>query len=297
MKVKIYTDDYLLSIIDQEDRRLFAEGKSLSARQFQAVAKTCERIGHVFTIGMAEDQLTSRLRELSKRFFRPKDGGTPSLFTGLTMHLGLPFQVNVPIIFGSVEINPFEHTDAIEWQLIRLNSNKSELEICLSQVCDVWDIGTLLSEIDGKTRLQGREGEFFDLAAFHLMAAVATLSRGFASKGAVQSALISAELAIKCSHLRDGKTETWLQNNVGHKLEVHLEKLANFFGRDYEIVREIVSLLPPMVAERYGRHKMEAAAVSDCVLAAQAVLAAVARSVSGSGYRDHFRKEGTASSS
>ena len=287
--MKLYTDDYLLDILDQEDRRLFREGKSPSARQMQAVVATCHRIGHQFIIGMIEDQLTNRIRELSKRFFRPRDGGAPSLFTGLTRHLGLIFQVNVPIIFGTVSVNPFEHTDATEWQLIRLNSNKAELDICFADVCDVWDIGTQLSQMADKSKLQGKEGDFFDLASFHLMAAVATLSRGFAAKGAVQSSLISAELAVKCSHLRSGKTEDWLKKNVGHVLENHIGELKSILGADYDPVVEKVKQLPPMVADRYGNHSVTVDAVADCVLAAQSVLAAVARSVCGYACRDRFK--------
>lgn len=289
--MQIFTDDYLLNILDEEDRRLFIEGKQPSARQFQAIVSTCRRIGHTFTIGMVEDQLTKRIQELSRRFFRPKDSGAPSLFTGLMVHLGLSFQINVPIIFGNPQINPFEHTDATNSQLRRLNRNAAELAACLTQICDVWDIGTQLSGMAEKLVLDGRAGEYFNLSAFHLMAAVVTVSQSFASRGAIQSSLISAELAIKCAHMRSGKTEDWLKSNVGHSLRNQLSELSGAFGIDFEAVDSALTRLPPMVAERYGNHNVPIVEVKDCVLAAQGVLAAVARSIAGYGFRDRFKAQ------
>ena len=186
MELRFYTDEYLLDLLDKEDRRLYQENVFARQRQFKVVVEVCRMLGHTFVIGATKDEFIDRLFELVNRFYRKSDIGTPSIHSGVATHFDLVFRVDVPIIFGSVTINPFKHVDASEWQLKRLNSNAAEIDSCIKQVADVWDIGLQVGAMDGHNRLEGRAGELFDLATFHLQASTATLTQNFALRGAVQ---------------------------------------------------------------------------------------------------------------
>lgn len=284
-----HSDDELLLMLDEADRNLYSQGLNLSARQFRSVVEVCKKNGHTYSIGVFKDPFVERLRGLARNFFRPKDGGAPSIFTGLMTHIGFSFQVHVPIIFGKISIQPFDHTDATEWQLKRIYRIREDFEVCFNQVCDVWDIGTQLAPLDDKVRLTGRTSELFDLATFHLTAAVSTVSQRTANRGAAQSALIATELAIKAVHLHHGRTEDWIRKNVAHDLAKDLQDIKGTFGSDYPKVLEAVRKLPPLVAERYGNVELEALKIGELVIISQSIVGAVARSFCGYGYREKFK--------
>lgn len=283
------SDEYLLLLIDEADRELHAKGLNLSARRFRSVAEVCSRLGYQFIIGGPKDPFIDKLHDLTQCFFRPKDGGAPSIFSGLMAHLGFTFQVHVPVVYGHVKVNPFDHTDATEWQLRRIYRVSHEFDECFKQVCDVWDVGTQLAPLDGKKKLLGRVSELFDLSAFHLTAAVCTLSQRSANRGAAQSALISSELAIKALHLENGRSEDWIKKNIGHDLNRGLDDLTVKLGIDAPSVKNVIQRLPSMVGERYGDVEVPALKMNELVLLAQSVLAAVARALCGFGYRDKFK--------
>jgi hypothetical protein len=287
--VTALSDEELLLLIDEADRHLYSQGLHLSARQMRCIVEVCRKLGHTYSIGTIKDPFVERLRDLGRNFFRPKDGGAPSIFTGLMTHLGFSFQVHVPMIFGRVNIQPFDHTDATEWQLRRIYRVREEFEVCFDQVCDVWDIGTQLAPLDDKERLTGRVAELFDLASFHLTAAVSTVSQRSANRGAAQSALISTELGIKSVHLANGRTEKWIKEHVSHDLSESLNEVQAKFGSDYDLVLDSVKKLPPLVAERYGNVDLEALKMAELVIVAQQVLGAVARSFCGYGYRSKYQ--------
>lgn len=282
------SDNDLLLMIDEEDRQLHLQGVHLSARQFDCVVEVCRRLGHTFSIGVVRDPFVERLQVLTRNFFRPKDGGAPSIFIGLMTHLGFSYQVHVPIIFGSCSVEPFNHTDATEWQLRRIYRVPSEFDVCFKQVCDVWDIGTQLGPLDGKVHLDGRVAELFNLATFHLTAAVATVSQRTASRGAAQSALISSELAIKALHAANGRSDKWIKTHISHDLVKNFSDIRHNLGKDSEMVLNNLEVLPPLVSERYGNIEIEALKIAELVVVAQQILAAVARSFCGYGYRQKF---------
>jgi hypothetical protein len=288
--VRDASDEELLLLIDEADRQLQSQGLHLSARQMRCVVEVCSKLGHSYSIGTIKDPLVERLRGLARNFFRPKDGGAPSIFIGLMTHLGFCFQVHVPMIFGRVSVQPFDHTDATEWQLRRIYRVRDEFEVCFSQVCDVWDIGTQLAPLDDKERLTGRFGELFDLAAFHLTAAVSTVSQRTANRGAAQSALIATELAIKSAHLKNGRSEKWIKN-ISHDLAKDLNEIKASLGSDFTLVLDCVKKLPPLVAERYGNVELEALKIAELVVISQQIVGAVARSFCGYGYRQKFNTD------
>lgn len=283
------SDEELLLMIDEVDRYLHSQGLNLSARQFRCVVEVCRKLGHIYSIGVVKDPFVEHLHNLARNFFRPKDGGAPSIFTGLMTHIGFCFQVHVPMIFGHVSVQPFDHTDATEWQLKRIYRIREDFDVCFMQVCDVWDIGTQLAPLDDKERLTGRVAELFDLAAFHLTAAVSTVSQRTANRGAAQSALVSAELAIKSVHLHSGRPEEWIKKHMSHDLSKDLHEVQGKFGEDYLIVLDAVKKLPPLVAERYGNIELEALKIAELVIIAQKILGAVSRSFCGYGHLQKFQ--------
>jgi len=283
------SDEELLFLIDEADRKLHLQGLHLSARKMRCVVEVCKQLGYTYSIGVTSNPFVDRVRGLARNFFRPKDGGAPSIFTGLMIHLGFCFQVHVPITFGRVSIQPFDHTDATEWQLKRIFRVREDFEVCFGQLCDVWDVGTQLAPMDDKERLTGRIAELFDLASYHLTAAVSTVSQRSANRGAAQSALIASELAIKAVHLKNGRTEDWIKKHVYHDLSKDLPEIQAMLGNDYVLVLDAVKRLPPLVAERYGNVELQARKIADLVILSQQILGAVARSFCGYGYRERFQ--------
>ena len=106
-------------------------------------------------------------------------------------------RVTVPIIFGRVGIKPHEMTDLSDMQVRWLYSIEHDRRMFLDQFSDIFDFAGGTSNL-GKYKAPPKDSAgIFGLAAFQLQAAAAALSAAFDFRGAVQSALVGTELALK----------------------------------------------------------------------------------------------------
>ena len=111
------------------------------------------------------------------------------------------------------------------------------------------------------------------------------LCAAFDERGAVQSSLIGAELALKAALAGKGVNEAALKN-YRHNLDRLVKAVGNLYG-SFELasVMERMRLLPNLVDNRYSSEQPSRMETGAIVMAGQYIAGAVARAVSGGSCR------------
>lgn len=232
-------------------------------------------------MGPQKSPFIERVSALHRQFYRKSDL-TAGIYSGLACHLDMFFRVKVPIIFGAVKFDLFDATDITEYQRARLNINKLEENQFIDAAIDVFDIGGCLMPFDKFSQPQGEAGSYYQLSALHNQAAAATAIGAYDLRGAVQSALLCAELAIKAALLMVGKDSNFIKNSIGHNLKRALPHLRQDARFEVDEMEELLAKLPDFVISRYKNEHRTRVEIAEIVLSAQRILALVAR-----GYSQH----------
>ena len=127
------------------------------------------------------------------------------------------------------------------------------------------------------------------LAAFQLQGAGATLCAAFDERGAIQSSLVGAELALKAALAESCANDKELQG-YGHDLQ-RLAKAVNDVHSEFDLtsVTSRIRILPKLVDNRYSAQQPSRMETGDIVMACQHIAGAVARALSGGSLRARLR--------
>lgn len=281
-------DDRILRLIDALDREAVAAGATPRQRPLRVIPKVCAELGIVYVLGRFSDPRIETISAIHNSFFRPDDLAVGSVFTGITRHLDLFFRVDVPWLLGTVRLDYIKHIDIKKSQLRRVFQVEAEVKSLCAGICDVFDIGFALGRIGGFNLQEGDATDWFSMAAFHAQAAAITLRHAYDFRGAVQSALLCAELAVKSALIFAGRDADYCAKNIGHNLEKALPDLRLTCRYPDIEVESIISGLPHFVRSRYIHKNWNRTEAGDIVSAAQRLLALVVKANTGRSNRDHF---------
>jgi hypothetical protein len=190
-------------------------------------------------------------------------------------------RISIPFGYGVMAINPLELTDLSATQVRWLCSREADLQMFQDQFIDIFDFAGGLGDF-GDYKTPHKEAlDVFRLAAFQLQAAAATLSVAFDFRGAVQSALIGAELALKGGLAANGADES-ARRKHGHDLQSAAEAFAKAHSAfDVGLVRAAIKRLPPYVDNRYSPTQPGRVETGHIVIGAQYIAGEVMRQVTG----------------
>lgn len=186
------------------------------------------RLGYISYImnGHAKPPILDRIEAAFKSIYRPQDiaiGG----HVGVFMYRDIFAQISVPLVFGQVSLNPFDHIELTPIQLRILQTEPETIEIFLDQFSDIFDIQYGTTELKEQYSTIELTDRFINLSRLHLHAAAAVLTGGYDYRGAVQSSLLASELALKSGAAVEGLTETEIKTRFGHGLA----SLADFISQ------------------------------------------------------------------
>ncbi len=284
-------DQEIWGLISTLEDELLAEGLDPKQRHFQLPVKAMERLGYTsFALsGPQEPALLRRIRTFHQTLYRTKDVAVGGLHGGAFMFRDIAVEVRVPVILGSPRIYPFEHNDLTPGQKEWLASDPEQIEAYLSTFCDIFDFSACFFSFDGYSEPPDAAMHLLGLAAFQLQGAGATLCAAFDGRGAIQSSLVGAELALKAALVGNGASDAHLKG-YGHDLE----RLANAVTDVYESfevtsVKARMRVLPKLVDNRYSTQQPSRIETGDIVMACQHIAGAVARTLTGGSFRDRLR--------
>jgi hypothetical protein len=285
------SDSELLNLVEEVDRACAAEGVLPHVRSIEVPRRVCGKLGISFVIGAIKVPEIDRIFAAHKHYYRPGDMGIGAIHTGIACHLDLFYRVDFPLIYGEVNINFLSLTNAYPAQLERIWSVKKDSDAFLSNILDVCDIGGTLAPNHGFTPPSGEALNYFRMAAFHNQAFAATLSSNCSLTGAVQSALLCAELAVKAALLHLGKDEEFLRTRIGHDLTKAVPVLVGEGAYEKKSLEENIGQLPHFVKSRYQERKWPRNELVSISLAAQNILSEVSRKISDFSYAQLIKSD------
>lgn len=284
-------DQELWGLVLAIEDEMLAEGLDPKERHFYLPVRAMERLGHTNFVlsGPHEPPLLRRIRTIHQTLYRTKDVAVNGLHGGAFMFRGIAVEVRVPLFFGSVRIRPFEHNDLSPRQKEWLASDPEQIEAYVSTFCDIFDFSACLYPFSGYDKPPEAARHLFGLAAFQLQGAGATLCAAFDERGAIQSSLMGAELALKAALSGNGVSDVDLKK-YGHNLPRLVEAVGNVYSRfEMASVETRMRLLPNLVDNRYSAQQPSRMETGGIVMAGQYVAGAVARAVTGGSFRARLR--------
>ena len=281
------TDQELFDLILQLENELLAEGMDPKHRALHVPIKVMELLGYKSFVvtGHNSPEVLQRIRSLHKQLYRPRDVAAGGVHGGVFMFRGIAAAVHIPIVFGAVGINPFDYCDLSSRQIEWLQSDAKQAEEYVETFCDLFDLAGCISSLADYEQPTGRARDLFGLAAFQLQGSSASLCVAFDGRGAVQSALIGAELSLKGALAAKGKSEAQLKSyrHDLSKLVTEVKKLYPAF--EVGAVRSRMHGLPKLVPNRYSSDQPTRMETGKIVMASQFIAGAVARAVTGGSLR------------
>lgn len=277
------TDAQLLDMVVAADDEALSEGEVPQQRVFSVISKVMTKLGYASFVmaGQPRDPLVDRIAALHSALYRKSDLAVGGIHGGIYMFRDVFARIDVPLIYGHVSIDPFKMTNLTPNQLRWLGQRPDDVCVFLDQFTDIFDFaGGIGNLADFKRPPKDALGTFW-LAAFQLQAAAAALSVAFDSRGAVQSALIGAELALKAGLAAVGKTAKEIKDH-GHNLTTAADdyfKLKPEF--DIQRVRSVIGRMPPYVKNRYSAQQPSRVETGHIVMGAQYLAGEVMRQLTG----------------
>jgi len=242
-----------------------------------------EKLGreNFVAFGNQSDPLFDRISEIQRAIYRPIDFAVGGQHGGVFIFRGIVAKLMVPTMYGTVGINPFEMNDLTHMQREWMCSSETDKEKYIEAYGDVFDLAGANGASGSYPSPPEMSKNFITLSGFQLQAATASLISAYDVRGAVQSALIGAELAMKAALLACNYSEEKIIK-YGH----NLKKLSKSVGEEYSSFDElkifdIVSALPQYVENRYSPQQPSRSEVGKIVMDAQHVAGEVARALTG----------------
>jgi hypothetical protein len=281
------SEDQVLYFVGQADAELFRSGMDIRRRHWEVPRLVMRRLGFESYVmaGVGKPPMLDRIEAAFKSIYRSQDiamGG----HIGVFMYRDIFARISVPHVFGQVGFNPFDFVELTPVQLRIIQSEPEEMEIFLDQFADVADIQYGSAELKAPFAAVELVQRFIGLARLHLHAAAAVLTGGYDYRGAVQSALLACELALKSGAAMQGLTEPAIKSRFGHDLSA----LADFLGQshpsfDRDRVRRVIARQPQYVLNRYASAQPARREAGHLVMGAQYLVSEVVRQMSDRDFR------------
>jgi hypothetical protein len=281
------SNEELWKLVIAADDVALLTSTSPKQRMLPVAMAVMKKLGYVGSIlaGSGAPPIVDRIFAMYRSLYRPSDLAIGGIHGGIFMFRDVFARVGIPLCYGKAAINPFALTDLSPTQLRWLCSQPSGQQMYLDQFTDIIDFAGGVEGL-GDYKTPPKEAlEIFWLAAFQLQAAAAALSVAFDARGAVQSSLIGAELALKGGLVAIGANENERKKH-GHNLAsaatAYAAKQPNF---DLARVLSTAKRLPAFVENRYSPEQPTRTETGHIVMGAQYVAGEVMRQITGFSFR------------
>lgn len=285
MALEHISDEELFSKMVEVDGRLFREGQGIKQRGMSVPITIMREYGweHVPIVvaGVGKGGDFARLEDMFHAFYRKQDmamGG----HIGVFMYRDVFAIIGVPHVYGTRAINLLEAVELSALQKVAVQREPEILNALIDQVIDVCDVQYGVPEVGTLVRDNETALKFITLAQLHLHAAAAVLTGGYDHRGAVQSALLASELALKAGAAMTGLTEDVLRRHpYGHNTQKALDAAkVGLPGLDDVRIARTIARHPDYVLNRYTFDQPPRRKVGHLVMGAQFITAEVVRQMS-----------------
>ncbi len=209
----------ILELVLDADEEGFQAGEEPKTRAFKTVLRVVHRLwpdGGTILVGPEARPEVQEIHRLLDDLYRPSDIGVGSLHTGAIMFRDIFARVDIPVIYGRFAFDFIERSDLNKTQKKWLRSRSADRAMFLDQSMDLVDFAYGLEDLN-QTRVTDDECRtLMNLTHFQLEAAAATVTGFCDLRGAIQSSLLGAELALKAGLAANGVNENDRRVRFGH---------------------------------------------------------------------------------
>jgi hypothetical protein len=290
----VINDIDLRKLVIEVDDELIAEGIKPFQRPFHANLKIGKRL-QLGSRDILNDSLSIKIQQIYNNLYRPTDLYSPPMHIGAFMFRDVFFPLRIPVIFGTVGINPIELlNDITDSQKEWLFSNQQSSLKFLDQVIDLMDFVYGFHDI-GAEQVPNKTLIWWHKAKQQLEAAAATVLGSFDKDAVIQNCCIATELLLKGALMAkiEGITEKELANKkYGHNLENLVNKTAEQLPTfDKETVLSVVNQFPDYVKSRYEAEKFSRLELGNFLMNTQFISGEILRQFSERNFRANFRAD------
>ncbi len=285
------SDEEILYLVGQLDGELFRAGCDVKRRQWEVSQQAMRQLGYIQFVraGTGKPGILERIEAAFKSIYRKQDvamGG----HIGVFMYRDIFARISVPHIYGRVQINPFNFVELTPVQLRIIQTEPEEISRYIDQFCDVADIEYGINELKAPFNKIELVKRFIQLARLQLHAAAAVVTGGYDYQGAVQSALLATELALKAGAATRGLDEATLRKSpYGHNLTAIADFVSNAWATfDIDRVRRVIAAQPQYVPNRYSAIQPTRLEVGHTIMGAQFIVSETVRQMSDRDFRSNF---------
>lgn len=246
----------LTKLVIEVDDELIQKGIEPFQRPLHTYSTITQRLKPGSSITLEHDPLFNAVNQIYKELYRLTDLVMPPIHIGTFMFRDVFFPIRIPVIFGSLAINPVDFLiDVPNTQKRWLFNDQKTALTFLDQVIDLIDFTYGLDDLKKMGKLPSKTVEWWDLAKQHLEAAAAILLGSFNKYAVIQNCCLSTELLLKGSLMAKGVDEKTLADNkkgYGHDLKNLVNKTADYLPNlNRETLLFVVQQLPHYVQSRY----------------------------------------------
>jgi hypothetical protein len=276
----------LLMEADQAGLEAGEEPKARSLKNILRLARAVRPGGGTILAGEGTEPHITKAAQLMGQLYRRSDIGMGALHVGAIMFRDIFARVDIPIVYRILNLDPLEQSDLTLVQKRWLVSSTEEFRRFLDQFFDLVDFAFGWDDLQQRPSVMQEVKAYLTLAHMQLESAAATVTAQCDLRGAVQSSLLSVELALKAAILSDGVPEDTLKSDFGHdtkKMLKHLER--HRLLEEPNRVAGVLDCLPRFVSNRYAATQPSRSETGHILMGAQYVGSEVARALSGRNVR------------
>lgn len=271
MKARTIDEKFVL----EHDERLIAEDAKLHQRPFHVALAWMRENG--VSAPLFDPAIWTPLMDIYRKLYPTGDFNMPNLFEGGVAIRDRMYKVKVYVGFGTNRIEPLKSIEISPRELeVVFKHYPDDGWRALYGVADVWDFAY---GIDDLSRNQGPEALLLSNARSSVASTARTLIGDLDIDSAVQTACLSAELAMKGALASLGWTEKQYRN-LGHDLVKAAEALSKAAPRPSDaMLLGACAQFPDYVKTRYADHGLSRKELMSLAMRAQYVAAEAVRRI------------------
>jgi hypothetical protein len=282
-------DKTLLNIVLEEDEVGLKAGEAPKARSLKTLLRAVGRIspgGGNIIAGHGKPIFVERINKIIERLYRPADIGMGSLHVGAIMFRDIFARVDIPIGWGRFSLNPLECSDLTQTQKDWIRSRPEDYLLFCDQFLDLADFAYGLTDIVKTTLVCTEAQNLIQLSHTQLEAAAATVTGHCDLRGAIQCALLGAELVMKAGLACKGINEVDRKRKFRHNHYDMANYLTDLYPRlDRDRITRVAKSFPEFVPNRYSAFQPGRIETGHILMGAQYIASEVVRELSGRSVR------------
>ncbi|CAN7552130.1 hypothetical protein [Duganella sp. LjRoot269] len=262
--------------IEELDEQLIRDDVPLHARPFNVALAWIQQQNVSWNV--LDPKIWNPLNAIYRELYLSGDFSVPSLLAGAVQLPDTTYLATAELGYGQFMVDPVKSIDisASELQLI-WQRHPDQVWSAIYSVADIWDLAYSIGDLSGKNLIAD------DLWANSCSAITSTahaLKSGAGGSSAIQSACLSAELAMKGVLAYLGQSESQLRR-YGHNIEALSKAVVERVPRanDHFFLAACVGF-PNYVESRYASHQRTKIQLGKLGMRAQYVAAEAIRRLS-----------------